>query len=92
MDWYDVTPANWSIAGRHPYVFGMALATLVAATPSGVRVTGNFLSALVDGPERAAELRKVVHQAVWRSRRHQRTIERVGKLLVEVTLGMGETR
>jgi hypothetical protein len=89
MDWHDVTPPSWPLAERHPYVFGRALATLAATTPNGIRLTGNVLSALVESEE-APKLKAVVERAIWQSRRHQRTIERVGKLLVELTLGMGE--
>lgn len=89
MKWYDVTPRNWSIASRYPYVFGRALAALAGSCPGGLRLTGEGLYARTTGDERAGELRGVVHRAIWESRRHQRTFQRIGKLMVEVTLGMG---
>jgi hypothetical protein len=88
MQWYNVTPPSWALAERHPYIFGRALAALAAATPNGFRVTGAFVDARTSSPERAAELAAIVEGAIRQSRRHQRTIERVGKLLVEITLGM----
>ena len=44
MDCRDVTLLTWQLAERHPYVFGHTLAALAAATPAGLRVTGNVRS------------------------------------------------
>jgi hypothetical protein len=88
MDWYDVTPPSWALAEQHPYVFGRALAVLAAATPNGIRLTGNVLAALLDSDAEVAALRATVERSIWQSRRHQRTLRRVGELLVELTLGM----
>lgn len=89
MDWYDVAPPNWPIARSKPYVFGQACAALAIAAPAGFRVVGTgALEAQLSGPERVAEVRHVLSRAVWQALRHQRTIERMGRLIVEITLGM----
>ena len=88
MNWYDVTPTNWVMALRRPYVFGQSLSVLAVAAPNGFRVLGKTLGARLDSVGQAQQVREIISTAVWRNLRHQRTIERVGKLLVEVTLGM----
>lgn len=86
MDWHDVTPGNWPLAERHPYVFGHAIASLAVATPAGIRVTGNVLSALVGGVERASELREKVGAAVAEGFEQLKLMDRARELIGAVTI------
>jgi hypothetical protein len=90
VDWYPVTPPNWFLATRSPYVFGQALAALARVAPAGFRVTGNVLEALLDSPDRAGEVIHGLGRSVLEFSRHARRIRRTEKLLQAVRTAHGE--